>query len=564
MPGFFVDNEFPARRATGIDPFTLIKLDILEETETIIPSSIRIYVRGMLAYDGSTGTFSPQHDTPNSSISPTNVGGLNGYHIEIGNNGPYLMGYVSIEIRATGSLGGVINDSILPPCEPVWYFVVNEYSIAPFATNIIPAPNSVGSSTSSLIEFDVLDEQSGVKQSSLKIYVKNILAYDGYTDVFYSPYNGSSSSVVPTMFDGYDGYHVTIECTEELIGSVAVKVDALDLDTCAAGVWCPNQAYIRWGYISGPAINTVYFGDGYGLKAADSNDIAGESQDIVRVPFTTQTMPPIRRDEISFLNGEFINGASYVAATHCGADFGSMYGTFNWGDDLWGRFKGAIWGEFNWGSMDWQSMPKEGVTVIKSEATTNYFMDGYKVAQAQLTDSGTLYVINEHYNQVYVFYGAHNRDGYKRIPDYIYDAYSTPPIVPGKIQCMHVVSNASILYDEGSRVYVGTPNGMTRIETYDKHNDGYGAGFDGYGRSYSYGIHGAGMDYDVLGGDVPNVVAIGSDEQTNLVLVATFDGYNRGGLSQITLEGNRRVVFFDDSYGAIPSNDIRNIFGKGY
>ncbi len=435
---------------------------------------------------------------------------------------------------------------------------LNSGTFSPYLSNISPAPDATSVSSSASILFDILDPEDNIDPDTIKIYIKETLAYDGEADTFYTPYNGSSSA----RTDITDGYHFVIENTEDHTSIVSVYVNVKDYEL--------YELYSRWAFIVDGSVNALYFCDGYyGLKGLDVKDIAGESQSVVRQMNMIDTMPPTPQNDIKFLHGERIDGISNLELSMDG-DLGSRWGASSWADDLWGRYVGAIWNEFNWGSMKWGSIGDVGIVNIRNESNPLYYMDGYYVNQAQITDSGTLYVINQCYNQIYVFNGANERDFNYRAPDYIYnaaDAYnaaSVPPIVPGEILCLHVVSEVSSVYTQGTRIYVGTTTGMTRIETFDKHTDGYNDGFDAYGLSFSYGIVGSGYTYEVIGGDVPSVTSISSDEVTNTVLVATTDGYDNGGLTHITLEGNRKVVFLNESTGAIPSNDIRDIFGKGY
>jgi hypothetical protein len=184
-----------------------------------------------------------------------------------------------------------------------------------------------------------------------------------------------------------------------------------------------------------------------------------------------------------------------------------------------------------------------------------------------MNDDGTLYLINKRTNQVEVFYGADMFSGYGRIPDFVYDAYSTPPIFPGEMLDLHIESGRSLATSGGTRFYVGTALGATRFDANDLEldgYDGYGAGLDSYGLVTSYGIVGSGADFEVIGGTIPRVSSISSDEDNLILSVVTNDGYGSGGVTQITLVGNVKVAFMTKAGGFLPSDDVRDIFGKGF
>jgi hypothetical protein len=403
--------------------------------------------------------------------------------------------------------------------------------LSPYIDNIIPAPDAANIDAYALIYFDILDTESNVTLDSVKIYIKDSLAYDGYYNTFYSPYNGINSTITPIV----DGYHVVIDSVEEFISIVSIYTFIQDK--------LLRESHYRWAFTIKNIVNTVYFCDGYGLKAIDINDIVGESQSVVRQVFSENTLPYIKNN-IRYLHGKRIDDISYLTLSMV-PDIG-----------------GAAWGGYNWGGGNWGLTNAPGVVIIANDVDPNYYLSGYNVSQAQLTTTGTMYAIDLTNNRISVFYGANTRDGYERLPDYTYDAYSTPAIVPGVISCLHIVSNVSTQYTNGTRMYVGTSLGMSRVETYDSHVDGYSDGYDSYGVSFNYGIVGSGLTYESIGGTVPEVVAISSNEVENVAIVATNDGYDNGGLTYITLVGNRKVVFIDEETELIPSNDIRNIFNE--
>lgn len=391
---------------------------------------------------------------------------------------------------------------------------------SPYIVNIDPVPNETGVSSSENITFDVIDINSDIQKDSIKIYIKEILAYDGYEDSFYPPWDGYYSEIEDTTVGLYDGYSITIDCTDDLSQIVSVHI------TCEDSLG--NSLDKKWAFLVGTQINVLCYTDSYGLKIIDIPDITGECQTLSRTLLSENTTLSLKNNSISYTHGKFIDGYHFLSLSY-------------------DSYSSAL-----------------GMTVVKNTVETKDYLDGYSVKQAQINKYGTLYLINENYNEIDVFYGADFRSDITREPDYIYDVYSTPSIIPGTISCLHIEDDASLIYSQGTRLYVGTSNGFSRIDTYDKQTSGNSDGYDIYGRSYSYGILESGNDYDVIGGNTSKVIAISSDETQGVILVATWDGYEEGGLTQISLEGNRKLIFLDDSLGLIPSLNIRNIFGKAY
>jgi len=111
-------------------------------------------------------------------------------------------------------------------------------------------------------------------------------------------------------------------------------------------------------------------------------------------------------------------------------------------------------------------------------------------------------------------------------------------------------------------LYIGTTLGFTRVDTYDAQTDGYGDGMDGYGISNTYSIIGGGAMHEAIGGTIPRVGALASDEEKSIIFVATNDNLGNGGVTQITIDGNTRIIFMTRENGMLPSNDVRDIFGK--
>lgn len=272
--------------------------------------------------------------------------------------------------------------------------------------------------------------------------------------------------------------------------------------------------------------NTLYFSNNLGIKKINISNLVGESQSVASILLSKTTTPSIPDNYISSLFSQEIGGDIYLIFPCCGLFDG--YGCF----------------------------------VFKNETSLNQFKDGYNIFQPQMNNRGILYYINQDENRIEVYYGAHFCSGL-RIPDFVYSSTSTPSLLDGDILCLHVVSDVSTEMSTGTRLYVGTTLGMTIVNTYDaESSDGYSAGLDNRGKSMTYSIVDGYGTKEIIGGDVPEVVAISSRESSQVVFVATSDGYGNGGLTQISIINNKKIVFMSEENGLIPSNVVRNIFGE--
>jgi hypothetical protein len=278
-----------------------------------------------------------------------------------------------------------------------------------------------------------------------------------------------------------------------------------------------------WSFLVGTDVNTLYFSDGYGVKKINTRELVGESQEAIGVILDKDTIPSIYND-VSSIYGNMIDSTFCLALSydHDG------YGTF----------------------------------VIKNEVEKEVYSTGYNTFKAQVTDDGKMYLMNKDQNTIEVYYGVYNRKGL-RAPDFIYSSTSTPAILTGDILTLHVVSGVSTKYSGGTRLYIGTTTGVTRIETYDREStDGYCAGYDSFGVSITYSISsGIGM-HKSIGGSIPDVTSVSSDDERGIFLVATQDGLGNGGLTQISLSTNKKKIYMTKESNDLPFNKINDILGK--
>lgn len=306
-------------------------------------------------------------------------------------------------------------------------------------------------------------------------------------------------------------------------------------------------------------LNRLYFSDEYGVYKIDLEDLVGEGLNSTTSPdefaahrfLSTITSPSLPSNLVSSINGNQIDGYNLLILSISNATGSSI-------EYLWGAFP---WGQFIWGGFI--SGDGHGVMVVTNETEINPYADGYHCDKGQINNRGILYLINKTKNQIEAYYGSNIRSGVGRTPDYIYDGYSMPALFSndgnvGDILSLHIVNNDSNKLSEGTRLYVGQSIGMTIIDAFDKESStGYSAGLDSAGSSIFCGIVGSGATYENIGGIVPNVYDIATDEQYQVIFVVTNDGAAHGGLTQIGMSDNRKIIFMDEDSGLVPSNDIR-------
>jgi hypothetical protein len=298
-------------------------------------------------------------------------------------------------------------------------------------------------------------------------------------------------------------------------------------------------------------VNSVYFSDAYGIKKIDIINLVGESQSQVSSITTYASLPT---NKFCSMTGNYIDDYFYLVS--CFDNYGNIdaYGTLILKNDGYLTMHGYGSLGYGGGSYGLGSIFSTGMVI---------YGDGYHTNDAFLTNKGILYHINRSYNRIDTYYGATFRSP-ARSPDYIYSSTSTPAILVGEITCMYVVDSSSVVLSGGARIYVGTTLGLTRLDTYDDETDGYSNHMENYGIATTYSIADGIGTYQSIGGTISRVVAVSSDEEMSIIMVSTNDGYGNGGLTQIAISGNRKIIFMSEANSLLPTNNIRDIFGKGY
>lgn len=101
----------------------------------------------------------------------------------------------------------------------------------PFLLNVSPVADSTQNSRSGSISMDIVDAWAGVDKFSIDVRVNYIIAYEGATETFFSPFDGVGSSLTETTYDAYDGYRLVLDRTSDFSSfeTIDMHVHSADL-----------------------------------------------------------------------------------------------------------------------------------------------------------------------------------------------------------------------------------------------------------------------------------------------------------------------------------------------
>lgn len=199
-----------------------------------------------------------------------------------------------------------------------------------------------------------------------------------------------------------------------------------------------------------------------------------------------------------------------------------------------------------------------GASVFEQDRKLHYSV-GNNIGVACLDAGGTtLYLANNTLGQVEVYYNIDINTEQNIVPDAYYGLNSSPELSGSIINQIIVIDDMSIMDPESNRLYVGTDNGLTRIDT-DESDPGYS---ESGGLSFTYGTYGSGMVFDILGGQTNNVIAVDVNVNILQIFVLTNDDYGDGGLTTINIPTNTRFDYKSYELGTLISNDLRDISFK--
>jgi len=233
----WVQDQFPV--GENISPNAEISANILDDYSGIDLNTLDAYVNGTLVFSGPSTFYAPFNGT-GSTIYPVIIDSYDGYHLVLDNIGEFpSAGLYEVRITCSDHYGNSVESN--------WSFRAKDY-VAPFLRNQDPADDAAGVDPSALISFDILDDYSGVNVDTLDAYVDGTLAFTG-PGTFIAPFNGPSSSIVPTIVEGYQGYHVVLDRTVDFDAASmhAVEIVCSDNYGNILGETITTWGFAQWG-----------------------------------------------------------------------------------------------------------------------------------------------------------------------------------------------------------------------------------------------------------------------------------------------------------------------------
>lgn len=199
----FLVQRSPAPDSTRNPKDTELIFAIVEQRGSVVPSTIRIYIGGPLAYNGLTAAFLPPFNSAQSAFEKGTYDGYDGYKLTFVRTSDYPS-YRLVKVRAEAEN---LQGNKIDGYDGYFEFRIADYE-PPMFSHLEPEPDSVGVGRQAVVRASVHDVGSGVNPNSVMVRIMGRLAYDGYN--FLVPFDGVGSAFDPTIVDGYDGYRVSV------------------------------------------------------------------------------------------------------------------------------------------------------------------------------------------------------------------------------------------------------------------------------------------------------------------------------------------------------------------
>jgi hypothetical protein len=236
----FIEIIEPADGSHNNAPRALMDFWILD-AKPLLQSSIDAYDAEFQLI--SKGVILPEWDFLSSIVSGTHDG-YDGYHVVL-NPSPYPYYGLGSHWHTNSQMRIVAKNSDGYQMDyRLWEFHVD--NLAPHIENEYPPSFPDGQPLDAVVEFDVLDYESGTEGSVISVSIDEgdgpALAYTA-AGGFVAPYDGVASAVTAV---GRDGYHIAIQKTEDWdIGAIEMLVYARD--------YVNNQMEDGWDWYTGHA-----------------------------------------------------------------------------------------------------------------------------------------------------------------------------------------------------------------------------------------------------------------------------------------------------------------------
>ena len=185
---------------------------------------------------------------------------------------------------------------------------------------------------------------------------------------------------------------------------------------------------------------------------------------------------------------------------------------------------------------------------------TLFYSNGDEIIRAALTvnNNGTIYLANRTRNRIDVYYNILFDDSGRNVPDAFYaitdgyiDGYALAGLTDGYFTDMVVTTGTSTANSGSNSIFVGTSNGVFRIET----DESVPSNTEINGQLISYGNPGSGLNHEIIESTTNEVIAVDVNTNTNHLYVATrsSDPNDENSITYIDLSLNKRSGFISEA-----------------
>jgi hypothetical protein len=220
----YLSNQDPVPTQTGVLRDKIITFQLNDDDLGVRLNLTKVFVEGVLAYDGPSDSFIAPYNGAGSGIS----GDPSAYIFAIEKTSDYAS-YATVTVRVVAADLNPIPNYL----DETYSFTVEDYT-APILTDNYPTGVDVVKETN--ISFTLRDQGgSGVDQNTINCTISGVDAI--INGIFQSPFDGVGSSITPNAFNGYD---VVIDPTVDFgtFVNVVVNVNFEDNeDVPGSGGW---------------------------------------------------------------------------------------------------------------------------------------------------------------------------------------------------------------------------------------------------------------------------------------------------------------------------------------
>jgi len=371
---------------------------------------------------------------------------------------------------------------------------------APPVFEIIPGPDDVGVAVDTNFVFEIFSDGYKVDISTLNFSIDGNAAI--ISNVVQEPdYFGT----VTTIVDGYH-YRGEIDPRYLLSGNTAHSAYISAREPISGNLGVLSYTFQTADDNFNP--KTLYIGDSNGVKSIQVSEFDSNSTASVNTVFDGYHVYHIDNGILNYIH-------RLVVST---------------------RDHGAIFYSTNYA---WPTL---------------FYSVGDEIIRAAITDqnNGTIYLANRTRGRIDVYYDILADDEGRTQPDVFYsigdgydDGYALAGLFDGYFTDMVVTKGTSTINAGSNSIFVGTSNGVFRIET----DESVPGNTEINGELVSYGIAGGPHEYRVIEGTTNEVVAIDVNTTTNHLYVATRspDTNDENTVTYIDLATNKRTSFIPEA-----------------